>query len=402
MNTFEKQIAPFDKLLEERKEKINSGSTKPLVRTFPINELASRLHPEKQFLKISKIVDHGIDAKSFYFQPDFERGTKHLAYFRSGQYISLRFNIDNSYVTRPYAICSSPCDAMNDVYMLTIKLVKGGFVTPYIWDNWKVGTSIEASAPSGTLYYQPLRDEKHIIGIAGGSGITPFYSMAKSISEGVEDIDLTILYGSRNHDNILLGEELNELAKKTDKVRLVNILSDDKASGYEHGFISAELIKKYRPAQNYSIFICGPNVMYKFANKEISTLHLPAGKVRHELNGDFGTPYNELDYPKIAKNKTFNLTVMVRDDKRIIAANSNESLLVAMERAGIKAPSMCRSGECGFCRAQLVSGKAFTPASIDGRRIADKKFGYVHTCDAYPLSDLTIDIPVHDLANQFG
>ncbi|APX71834.1 FAD-binding oxidoreductase [Companilactobacillus allii] len=397
MDTFENQIKPFNKLLEERKEKIDSGSTKPLVKTFPVNELAERLHPEKQFLKVFKIVEHGPDARSFYFKPDTDNGTNHLAYFRSGQYISLRLKIDDSYVTRPYAICSSPADAMNDIYMLTIKLVQTGFVTPYIWDNWKVGTKIEASAPAGTLYYQPLRDKKHIIGIAGGSGITPFYSMAKSISEGVEDVDLTILYGSRTHDNILLGEELNKLTKETDKVKVVNVLSDENISGYEHGFISAALISKYQPAQDYSIFICGPNVMYKFANKEIATLHLPAGRVRHELNGDFGTPYNELDYPTSAKNKIFNLTVRVRDDERVIKAKSNESLLVAMERAGIKAPSMCRSGECGFCRSQLINGKAFTPTSIDGRRIADKKFGYVHTCDAYPLSDLTIDVPVHDL-----
>ncbi|WP_125590126.1 iron-sulfur cluster-binding domain-containing protein [Companilactobacillus jidongensis] len=402
MDTFEKQIAPFNKLLDERTEKINSGSTKPLVKTFPINQLASRLHPEKQFLQIYKIVEHGDDAKSFYFKPNAELGTEHLAYFRAGQYISLRMNIGNSYVTRPYAICSSPSDAMNDTYVLTIKLVKNGFVTPYIWKNWSVGTAVEASAPAGNLYYQPLRDSKHIVAIAGGSGITPFYSMAKSILEGTENTNLTILYGSRTHDNILLGDKLEDITKQTDKVKLVNVLSDEDIAGYEHGFISAEIIKKYQPTNDYSIFICGPDVMYRFANKEISTLNLPAGKVRHELSGNFGTPYNELDYPEYAKDKTFNLTVQVRDTERIIKAKSNESLLVAMEHAGIEAPSMCRSGECGVCRVQLITGNAFTPDSIDGRRIADKKFGYVHTCAAYPLSDLTISVPVHDLADQFG
>ncbi|WP_125565237.1 iron-sulfur cluster-binding domain-containing protein [Companilactobacillus insicii] len=399
MDNFEKQIAPFNKLLDERKEKINSGSTKPLAKTFPVNQLAERLHPEKQFLQIYKIIEHGNESKSFYFKPNKNLGTEHLAYFRAGQYLSLRMHINNSYVTRPYAICSSPSDAMNDIYVLTIKLVKNGFATPYIWNNWEVGTNVEASAPAGNLYYQPLRDSKYIIAIAGGSGITPFYSMAKSILEGTEDTNLTIIYGSRTHDNILLGDELEDITKKTNKVKLVNVLSDENITGYEHGFISAEIIKKYQPADDYSIFICGPDVMYKFANKEIATLNLPAGKIRHELSGNFGTPYNELDYPEYARDKTFNLTVQVRDDKRIIKAKSNESLLIALERAGIEAPSMCRSGECGFCRSQLISGKAFTPDSIDGRRIADKEFGYIHTCAAYPLSDLTINVPIHDLAN---
>ncbi|MFR3364768.1 MAG: 2Fe-2S iron-sulfur cluster-binding protein [Christensenellales bacterium] len=47
-----------------------------------------------------------------------------------------------------------------------------------------------------------------------------------------------------------------------------------------------------------------------------------------------------------------------------------------MEQAGIKAPSRCRSGQCGWCHSRLVSGEVFIPDEADGRREADKKFGW--------------------------
>jgi len=71
---------------------------------------------------------------------------------------------------------------------------------------------------------------------------------------------------------------------------------------------------------------------------------------------------------------------------------ADETVLVALERAGIEAPSHCRSGECGWCRSRLVSGDVFTPESLEARRKADLKAGYIHPCCTYPLSDLMIEI----------
>ena len=77
---------------------------------------------------------------------------------------------------------------------------------------------------------------------------------------------------------------------------------------------------------------------------------------------------------------------------RIIPALAGESLLVALERAGLKPPSKCRSGVCSFCRCELRSGKVFIPEDTDGRRGADKKHGFIHACASYPLSDLSITV----------
>ena len=69
-----------------------------------------------------------------------------------------------------------------------------------------------------------------------------------------------------------------------------------------------------------------------------------------------------------------------------------ETVLVALERAGIAAPSRCRGGECGWCRSRLAEGDVFIPDYLDKRRMADVLAGYIHPCCSYPLGDLTLEV----------
>jgi len=66
---------------------------------------------------------------------------------------------------------------------------------------------------------------------------------------------------------------------------------------------------------------------------------------------------------------------------------------VALERAGIKAPSRCRAGECGWCRSRLLEGTVFIPQENEMRRWADKQYGYIHPCCSFPTSDLVLEVP---------
>ena len=180
---------------------------------FNANILAGRLHPSVQHCIIAKVVDHG-DAKSFTLIPDAEKGTKELAYFRASQYVSVSLNIDGAPVCKPYTIRSNPKDALgtdNTSYILTIKLTNPSYASAYILKSWKDGDKVDISGPLGDFYYQELRDAKHVVAIAGGSGITPFYSMAAAIVDRIEDFDMTILYGSRTAGGIFLKEEIKEL-----------------------------------------------------------------------------------------------------------------------------------------------------------------------------------------------
>lgn len=81
--------------------------------------------------------------------------------------------------------------------------------------------------------------------------------------------------------------------------------------GYEHGFVTAELIKKYAPEGPYSVFLCGPQQMYRFVDKELEKLGLERKYIRHELFGEFHDPKQKADYPSGAPD-TVRIAVTVR------------------------------------------------------------------------------------------
>ena len=390
-----KGLTPFP-FLGEVKTRVKQIEAAPATLPKSIynpNILAKRLHPEVQHCIISKVTDHG-DAKSFTLVPNQAKGTSEMAYFRASQYVSVALNIDGAIVHKPYTIRSNPKDALgreNTSYTLTIKIVNPGYASGWILSHWKEGDEVDISGPLGDFYYQELRDAKNVIAIAGGSGITPFYSMAAAIVDGIEDFNLTILYGSRKADGILLKDEIEALAAASNgKVKVVHVLSEEEKEGYEHGFINAELIRKYAPEGEYSVFMCGPKAMYVFGEGECKKLGLPKRLYRMEMSGDYMNAVNNADYPKDQIGKEYTLTVDIRGEKQKIPCKASESLLWAMERAGINAPSHCRSGECGWCHSRLASGNVYVPADADGRRLADKKFGWIHPCVSFPLSDVEL------------
>ena len=382
----------FTKMTPARNEVIEKAEAKPLPPTnsYVPNQIANALHPGVQYLKVNKIVENE-NAKTYYLEANAEKGTTSLAYFSAGQYLSIELEIGNMKLNRPYSLASSPKEALEGTYMLTIKRVDGGLASNYILDNWTVGTEVTASEPLGTFTYEPLRDAKTVIGLAGGSGITPFRSLAKAIVDGDEDAELVLLYGTNTLKEAVFQEEFKELEKLSPKFKFVNVLSAEDKDGVEKGFITAELIKKYAPEQ-YSIFMCGPQAMVNFVDKEIEKLNLRKKFVRHELFGEYFNPEKEADYPADV-NPTFKITVRIAGKEQTITANANDSILRSLEKNGIKAPAHCRSGECGWCHSHLISGEIYVPKSVDGRREADLIYGYIHPCCSFPLSDLVIEVP---------
>lgn len=374
------------KKLQVRQQKISAAPASLPKYDYETNVTARTLHPAEQTMVIHDVIDLP-DAKCYRLkETDINLP---LAPFMAGQFVSVFLKIGDSILTRPYAICSSPADVKKGEYAITVKKVKDGFASDYILENWKKGDRISISGPEGNLFYEPMRDAKEVIGLAGGSGITPFYSMAQAIRDGEEDFSLTLLYGCRKESEILFRKELDAIAAECPKFKVVYVLSDEEKDGYEHGFLSAELIERYAP-EDYSVFVCGPGAMYGYLKQELAKLPVPDRRIRYDARGKYHHPEEDPEYPKAAAGKTFQLTVDLATGRRVIPAKAGESILVALERAGIKAESRCRSGECGFCRMRVKSGDVYTPKAAEHRKMADAADGYIHACAAFPTSDCHI------------
>ena len=387
-------LLAFKNLIPTRKKNIINASSAVIEATPPMNVLAKRLHPKYQYLIIEDVINETESAKTFRLVPDMESVTKELALFRPGQYLSFSFKIDGATVKRPYSISSSPHEALKGYYDITVKRDEGGFVTHYIWDNWSTGTKVISGGPEGHFYYDNLRDYKNIIGIAGGCGITPFMSLAKSIIEGALDINLTVYYGCNRKGDIIFNEKLKELEKNSNgRIKIVCVLAEENIDGFEQGFITSELIIRHTDIKNSSFFICGPQGLYNFISKELANLNIERKLIRREVFGEIKDIEKYDEFPDEASGKSFNIKVHMGDNSKTIPAISTESLLVAMERAGLCPPASCRSGACGVCRSLLIDGNVFIPEDVDGRRKADIQFGYIHPCSTFPTGDIEMIVP---------
>lgn len=377
-----KDIVNTVKFLTERKRFIDSAEAVLPTCTddFGVNKVAKSIHPKQQRLVISRIEEHAGIAKSYYLKGE----AAPVAYFKAGQYLTFRFEIGNAVVTRSYSIASSPASALKGEYQITVKRINDGFVSDYILDNWGVGDEVIAYAPEGNLTYCSLRDAENIVAVAGGSGITPFLSLARAIDQGDEDCTLTLLYGCRTSDEILFKTELDELSEKNEKINVVYVLSHSDENGYEKGFVGADVIRKYAPEGDYSIFVCGPGGLYKFLEAELPKLRKERKYIRFEVFSS-GKKMDE-------EPKEYSITVIDRGNESVIKASSSETVLCAFERAGVEVPARCHTGECGFCRSKLINGKVYIPEGEDKRRVADMQFNFIHPCCCYPESDLVIRI----------
>lgn len=345
---------------------------------------SERLHSKSLSLLVSSISDTGKNAKVIRFVS--ENG--YLPPFEAGQYINIFTEIDGVRTSRPYSISSSP--KQRAYYEITVARIKDGFVSNFLLDDIKVGDRFEANGPAGVFRFQPVFHSRKSLFLAGGSGITPFLSMTREIVDAALNRDVVMLYGCRSSKAALYDEELRAYSEKYPNFKYHLIVSDEDDSwNGETGFIDRNLIKRLIPDYaERTCYICGPQVMNDFCKKELEELGLPEKQIRREM---FGTRRDIQKEPGWPENLTGDEVFNVKLGERMIPAKSGESLLTALERSGVRMNVCCRSGECSLCRVKLVDGKVFLSKGVL-QRYADEKYGYIHSCKAYPISDLEIVI----------
>ena len=388
---FLKDVGGASRVTKLREENFAKGSPIPDPHD-PIRELADKLHPEHMTFKVVDIREASPTSRVF----RFESADGHIPPFQSGQYVNFRLKIGESLLSRPYTISSAPCEARGENGFIEVTIRRN---RPYLVPDWffahvGVDTVLQGNMPFGTFYYEPLRDSRNLVALAGGSGITPFHSMAREIAYGkMKGVHLTILYGSVHHSDIVLGRELEQIQRDCPDVQVVHVLSGDESWEGEKGFLTKELIAKYM-GQDPTVMFCGPIAMYQLVERAVKELGLTCRRFRHDVMNQPADPSVLPGYPAENKQKLWKLTVLRGIHQDVIDARGDEPVAVALERAAIPVDTHCRCGECGYCRTQLLSGEIFVSPNGDGRRLMDKEMGWFHACSTYPLSDLTVRIPI--------
>jgi len=106
--------------------------------------------------------------------------------------------------------------------------------------------------------------------IAGGAGVTPFISIFRYLRSKNEIGNNKLIFANKTRDDIILKYEFNFSLGKN----FINILSDEKEVGYEHGYITENFLKKHITDLNKNIYLCGPPPMMDAVEKILSGLQV--------------------------------------------------------------------------------------------------------------------------------
>ena len=204
--------------------------------------------------------------------------------FKTGQFITLYWPDTTSY-KRAYSLSSCALD--RGFFEVTVK--RDGKMGTRIVDWAKAGDTMFVIPPVGKFLpvYEP---NKHLVCIAGGSGVTPFRAFAREATRHKLATKITVLYSVRTTNDIIFDEEFRTLEQQNPNfsfyVTCTRLHPDDPWTG-RRGRISPEWVKEHiHDLPNTVFYACGPNELVEATEKLVlHELGVPKEQMKTEKWG---------------------------------------------------------------------------------------------------------------------
>lgn len=336
-------------------------------------------------LRVARIEPVAADALAVTFElPDTLRDRFR---FDPGQHLTLRRGDQH----RAYSICAAPGEPLR----VGVRRVPGGAFSGWLHETLRAGDTLDVMEPEGRFGAALAQRPLHLLAVAGGSGITPILSIAKTALETDPRARVTLLYGNRDAASAMFKEDLQDLKNRhMGRLALHWVFSREAVdSPLQAGRLDAaklaDLLRLAGPVDQ--AFICGPHAM----NDEVEAALLAAGLPREAVHVErFGIPPDVAAQPQPVRAPGDAAQARVRIVRDGVARDvafeaGDTSILAAAARAGLDVPFSCRSGVCATCRAKLLEGRVRMDRNF-ALEAADLEAGFVLACQAHPLTDSVV------------
>jgi 3-ketosteroid 9alpha-monooxygenase subunit B len=297
--------------------------------------------------------------------------------YRAGQFLTFRLTIGGRRLLRSYSMSSSP--EVDDELQVTVKRVAGGLVSNWIADSLAAGDTLESTRPAGVFCLGDRTGD--IVAFAGGSGITPVYSLLKTALE-TTGRRVRLLYANRDRESAIFAADLDALAARYPG-RLTIAHHFDVAGG----FIEADAIRGHMGQSIGTageVFICGPGPFMDLVEQTLQGLGIPPECIHIERF----TPADALPEAEPAAGQTASeTTVEIELDGEVQTTvhRPGTTILQTARQMGLTPPSSCEAGDCATCMGRLLAGSVTMRSNnaLTGEEVDE---GWILTCQAVPDS----------------
>lgn len=236
-------------------------------------------------LTIDSVVKENDNTVSIYFKPK----DKEFYQYKAGQYLTLKVSVGGKIYNRCFSLSSSP--NIDDFLRITVKLK--GEVSHYFYNKANAGDVVESLLPVGDFTFTPnVNGEKHYILVAGGSGITPLYSMIQQMLQCEPRSNVTLLFANANEQNITFNNELRQLEQQYPQFQYIDFVSGKKRIHKDDLGIAPDAI----------YYICGPNSLKEGIISTLKDLKVQKSQIHVEHFADGYTPWFGLIQNRSQKN----------------------------------------------------------------------------------------------------
>lgn len=317
--------------------------------------------------------------------------------FEPGQFLTLVVRIDGVEHRRAYSICSPRSDRAG--ITVACKRVPRGAVSTYLVEQLRAGDRIGVLGPSGSFRVPDGIDGGGpLVLVAGGSGITPLFSIAASVLEEKPLARVFLLYGNRRLEDVMLRDALEALANEHPlRFRMRHVLeapSDVWRGGVgrlERTVFAHEidaLLGGAARAASCEWMLCGPAPMTKAVHAELAERGVPIARVRQEQFLLRGSSRSNVSNAAQAAQRVVLHCAGRRFD---VLADAGATLLEAGLASGAPMPFSCAVGGCGECRVRLTAGRV-DMEEPNCLLPDERERGFVLACVARAASEVEIVI----------
>ncbi len=351
--------------------------------------MSSHFHP----LTVKEVRQETNDCVSIRF--DIPEPLKAIFKYKQGQHITLRAFVGGQELRRSYSLCSSPLD--QEEFRIAVKKIDQGIFSGFANEQLKVGDVLELMPPMGNFFtpVDPIHHKRYTA-FAAGSGITPLFSIIKTVLRSEPNSHFTLIYGNRNRHSIIFREEIEGLKNKyLDRFQVVYILSREKTDApINAGHIDEAkcklLFDKMIDLHNTDeFFICGPEAMIFTVKELLEKAGVADKKIHFELFSSPGqsspAAVKEISTKESSKEKSRITVKLDGVSFDFDLGYDGEAILDAALKQGADLPYACKGGVCCTCRAKLVEGKVDMDVNY-GLEPEELARGFILTCQSHPRS----------------